>query len=103
MPKCCNSFVLARTANSACEMLPELQPKAAKAKRYQVRIPQPGCPALCRFVTPLLVSTRDWLITGQATLLPGFLWVSAVTLALLFAGWVLYRIAMPHLISRMSA
>jgi lipopolysaccharide transport system permease protein len=54
-------------------------------------------------VTPLLVSTRDWLITGQASLLPGFLWVSAVTLALLFAGWVLYRIAMPHLISRMSA
>ena len=54
-------------------------------------------------VTPLLVSTRDWLITGQASLLPGFLWVSAVTVVLLFAGWVLYRIAMPHLISRMSA
>jgi lipopolysaccharide transport system permease protein len=54
-------------------------------------------------VTPLLVSTRDWLITGQASLLPGFLWVSVVTLALLLAGWVLYRIAMPHLISRMSA
>jgi len=54
-------------------------------------------------VTPLLVSTREWLITGQATLVPGFVLVSAFTLALLFAGWVLYRIAMPHLISRMSA
>ena len=41
--------------------------------------------------------------TGQASLLPGLLWVSVVTLMLLFAGWVLYRIAMPHLISRMSA
>jgi lipopolysaccharide transport system permease protein len=54
-------------------------------------------------VTPLLTSTRDWLITGQASLLPGFLWVSAGTLLLLFGAWVLYRIAMPHLISRMSA
>ncbi|MEJ8568208.1 ABC transporter permease [Elongatibacter sediminis] len=54
-------------------------------------------------VTPLLVSTRDWLTTGKASLLPGFLWVSGGTLALLFAGWILYRIAMPHLISRMSA
>lgn len=54
-------------------------------------------------VTPLLVSTRDWLISGEASLLPGFLGVCAVTVALLFAGWVLYRIAMPHLISRMSA
>jgi lipopolysaccharide transport system permease protein len=54
-------------------------------------------------VTPLLVSTRDWLITGQASLLLGLLWVSATTVALLFAGWILYRIAMPHLISRMSA
>jgi lipopolysaccharide transport system permease protein len=54
-------------------------------------------------VTPLLTSTRDWLITGEASLLPGFLWVSAGTLLLLFGAWVLYRIAMPHLISRMSA
>jgi lipopolysaccharide transport system permease protein len=53
-------------------------------------------------VTPLLVGTRDWLIFGKASVLPGFLLVSAMTLAMLFAGWVLYRIAMPHLISRMS-
>jgi lipopolysaccharide transport system permease protein len=54
-------------------------------------------------VTPLLASTRDWLILGETNLLPGFLWVSGATVLLLFAGWVLYRIAMPHLISRMSA
>lgn len=54
-------------------------------------------------VTPLLVTTRDWLITGQTQHLAGFLWVSAGSLALLLFGWILYRIAMPHLIARMSA
>lgn len=54
-------------------------------------------------VTPLLVSTRDWLIHGQASLLPAFAWVMAATVVLLFAGLVLYRISLPHLISRMSA
>ena len=54
-------------------------------------------------VTPLLQSTRDWLTTGQATQLYGFAWVVGITVALLFAGWVMYRISMPHLISRMSA
>jgi lipopolysaccharide transport system permease protein len=54
-------------------------------------------------VTPLLVSVRDWLIQGQTSQLPGFLWVTALTIVLLFAAWVLYRISMPHLISRMSA
>jgi lipopolysaccharide transport system permease protein len=54
-------------------------------------------------VTPLLQTTRDWLTGGQASQLYGFSWVCGITLVLLFAGWVLYRIAMPHLISRMSA
>jgi lipopolysaccharide transport system permease protein len=54
-------------------------------------------------VTPLLVSTRDGLIIGHSSLLSGFWWVAGITAALLLAGWVLYRIAMPHLISRMSA
>ena len=54
-------------------------------------------------VTPLLQSTRDWLIVGQASQLYGFAWVCGITLVLLAAGWIMYRIAMPHLISRMSA
>lgn len=54
-------------------------------------------------VTPLLQTTREWLIAGHTTQLTGFLWVSATSLALLVFGWVLYRIAMPHLIARMSA
>jgi len=54
-------------------------------------------------VTPLLVTTRDWLITGSASLLPAFLWVLGISLLLLLLGWIQYRIAMPHLIARMSA
>jgi lipopolysaccharide transport system permease protein len=54
-------------------------------------------------VTPLLQTTREWLITGETTLLPGFFWVTGISLIMLFAGWVIFRIAMPHLIARMSA
>lgn len=54
-------------------------------------------------VTPLLVSTRDWLTLGQASQLYGFTWVCLISVVLLFVAWVMYRIAMPHLISRMSA
>jgi len=54
-------------------------------------------------VTPLLVATRDWLILGTSSHVPEFLWVSGISLALLFASWILFRISMPHLISRMSA
>ena len=54
-------------------------------------------------VTPLLQSTREWLVTGQATQVGGFVAVSLITMIMLFVGWVMYRIAMPHLISRMSA
>jgi len=54
-------------------------------------------------VTPLLQTTREWLITGQSTQLTAFVWVIATSLLLLIIGWVFYRIAMPHLIARMSA
>lgn len=54
-------------------------------------------------VTPLLQVTREWLVTGEATQLYDFIWVVGITLILLLIGWILYRITMPHLISRMSA
>lgn len=54
-------------------------------------------------VTPLLQTTRDWLVTGHATHLYPFLWVSVISALLLVTGWLMFRIAMPHLISRMSA
>jgi len=54
-------------------------------------------------VTPLLVATRDWLVMGSTNLWPAFLWVLVGSVVLLLLGWIQYRIAMPHLISRMSA
>jgi len=54
-------------------------------------------------VTPLLVTSRDWLVVGSTHLLSEFFWVLGASLGLLLLGWIQYRIAMPHLISRMSA
>jgi len=53
-------------------------------------------------VSPLIVTTREWLAIGAAgNPLPAFI-VFAVTLILLFAGWLLYRLAMPILVERMG-
>jgi len=53
-------------------------------------------------VSPLIVTTREWLAIGAASnLLPAFI-VFTVTLILLFAGWLLYRLAMPILVERMG-
>lgn len=53
-------------------------------------------------VSPLVVATRDWISTGATESIAGFLAVSAATMTLLFLGWVLYRLAMPHLIARIG-
>jgi lipopolysaccharide transport system permease protein len=53
-------------------------------------------------LTPLVVTTRDWITTGQSSHLPGFCIVSSTAVLLLFAGWVLYRIALPHIIARIG-
>jgi len=53
-------------------------------------------------VSPLIVTTREWLAIGTASNFFPALIVFLVTLALLFAGWLLYRLAMPILIERMG-
>ena len=52
--------------------------------------------------TPLLVVTRDWLTVGQTAHLGGLLLVTIATLVCLAGGWILYRLAMPHLIARLG-
>ncbi len=54
-------------------------------------------------VSPLLITTRELMTTGTLTQPIGFAVVSAATIVLLFTGWLFYRLAMPHLIERMSA
>lgn len=53
-------------------------------------------------VSPLVTTSREWLTTGAATQLPFFLGVFGASLILLLGGWLLYRLALPHLIARMG-
>jgi lipopolysaccharide transport system permease protein len=54
-------------------------------------------------VSPVLDTTRAWLLTGSPQHLGGFGVVAVSTGIVLLAGWTLYRLALPILIERMSA
>lgn len=53
-------------------------------------------------LTPLVLATRDWLTLGTTSHVVGFVAVSMVAGALLLVGWVLYRLALPHVIARIG-
>ena len=59
--------------------------------------------ALLNPVSPVLDTTRDWLFSSSPQYLSSFFAVSGLTVLALFAGWLLYRLALPILIERMSA
>jgi lipopolysaccharide transport system permease protein len=52
-------------------------------------------------VTPLLETTRSWLISSNATA-SGFLPVTAAATALLLVAWALLRLARPHVVERLG-
>ena len=54
-------------------------------------------------MTPLVLTTRDWLTGFSPEYLGTFLLVNALIIVLLLLVWVVYRAAMPILIERMSA
>lgn len=54
-------------------------------------------------VSPLLVTTREWITTGSVEYLGGFILISVITFIFILLGWILYRIAIPHLIARIGA
>jgi lipopolysaccharide transport system permease protein len=54
-------------------------------------------------VSPLLATTRQLATTGSVSQGWAFAAVLAASMLLLLAGWALYRLAMPHLVARMSA
>lgn len=54
-------------------------------------------------VTPLLNTTRDWIIRGEFTVENGFFVVLGLSLLMLLAAWFFYRIAKPHIITRISS
>jgi lipopolysaccharide transport system permease protein len=54
-------------------------------------------------ITPIILTTRDWLTGFSPEYLGYFLAVNAVAVILLLFAWVAYRLAMPILIERMSS
>jgi lipopolysaccharide transport system permease protein len=54
-------------------------------------------------VSPLLITTRDLLTTGKVSELGTFWIIVGITFFLILLGWVLYRLAMPHLVARIGA
>jgi len=54
-------------------------------------------------MTPLIMTTRDWLTGFTPQDLSNFLLINALVIAVLFVVWVIYRAAMPILIERMGA
>jgi lipopolysaccharide transport system permease protein len=54
-------------------------------------------------LSPLILSARDLLITGDLTYVPATLLVSAGCLLLFIAGWVLFRLAVPIIVERLGS
>lgn len=54
-------------------------------------------------MTPLIMTTRDWLTAGPPAFLVEFWWTNGLLLLLLFIMWLIVRISMPILIERMSS
>ncbi len=54
-------------------------------------------------LTPLLVTTRDWLTTGVLAPSPGAGWVVLVSMAVLAGGWGLFSLAFSHIVPRLGA
>jgi len=54
-------------------------------------------------LTPIVVTARDWLTGVSAEHLMGFSVVNLLAVLLLLGVWIVYRLAMPILIERMSS
>lgn len=54
-------------------------------------------------LTPLIETTRAWLVGGDTQWLLGFLLVNGLAALMLLGVWIIYRLAMPIIIERMSS
>jgi len=54
-------------------------------------------------VSPLLTTAREVLVGGSLTQLTGFFTVVSGTVLCLFIGWVLFRLALPHVVDRVAS
>lgn len=54
-------------------------------------------------LTPIILTARNWLTGLPTGYLPGFIIVNVLAIILLIAVWILFRLALPILIERMSS
>jgi len=54
-------------------------------------------------VSPLIITMRAWIIEGSTGGLATFAMLSIGICILMLAGWGVYRVAMPHILERVSA
>ena len=54
-------------------------------------------------ISPLLIAARDLITKGTVENVVPFVVVSLLTLVIFFFAWILYRVALPIIIERMSA
>ena len=54
-------------------------------------------------ISPLIMFTRELMTTGKVICLAPTVFITCVTVMLLLFGWLLYRVAMPHLVERISS
>jgi lipopolysaccharide transport system permease protein len=53
-------------------------------------------------LAPLIVVARNWLTTGDTSQTGTFFVIFGVALGLLFFSWLVYRLALPHVIARIG-
>jgi lipopolysaccharide transport system permease protein len=53
-------------------------------------------------VTPVLQTAHDWLLGNPTSHLSGFYSVTGCMIIALMLGWILYRLALPHIIARIG-
>jgi len=54
-------------------------------------------------VSPLLNTSREMLTTGSLFQIKTFCFINILTFSFLFISWILYRVALPYLVERMSS
>jgi lipopolysaccharide transport system permease protein len=68
--------------------------------------PNPGTASLSMLLNPVsavLDTTRSWFFSIAANYMSSFFNVCGLTLIVLLLGWLVYRLALPILIERVSA
>ncbi|MBT8352560.1 MAG: ABC transporter permease [Deltaproteobacteria bacterium] len=54
-------------------------------------------------VSPILITTRELIVSNKIIRLDSFILISCFIFAFMLIGWLVYRVAMPHLVERIGS